>query len=206
MRKSSQKRREGVSEMAERCEIRLAGSGGQGLITAGIILAEAAVIDGNDAVQTQTYGAEARGGSSKAEVIISKDSITYPKVAVPDILLAMNKVSYLKYHEDIKEDALVIVDSYDVAELIPGVATAYLLPITDTAIEKTGREMTANIVAVGVLSALVDDITFDNLKKTVLKRVPRGTEDMNSSALEAGYALGTQVKKQHEEDRKRTGF
>lgn len=189
--------------MAERHEIRLAGSGGQGLITAGIILAEAAIIDGNDAVQTQTYGAEARGGSSKAEVIISKESITYPKVTVPDILLAMNKVSYHKYHQDIKEDALVIVDSYDVAELLPGKAKSYLLPITDTAIEKTGREMTANIVAVGVLSALVEDMTYDNLKKTVLKRVPKGTEEMNSSALEAGYALGTEVRKACEEDRKK---
>lgn len=191
--------------MAERYEIRLAGSGGQGLITAGIILAEAAVIDGNDAVQTQTYGAEARGGSSKAEVIISKDSIKYPKVMAPDILLAMNKVSYHKYHQDINEDALVIVDSYDVAELLPGKGKSYLLPITDTAIEKTGREMTANIVAVGVLCALVEDMTFDNLKKTVLKRVPRGTETMNSAAIEAGYALGAQVKKQCEEDRKKGG-
>ena len=77
--------------MAKRWEIRLSGTGGQGLILAGIILAEAAIIDGFNAVQSQSYGPEARGGASKAEVIISDEEINYPKIGNAGILLAMSQ-------------------------------------------------------------------------------------------------------------------
>ena len=95
----------------KRIEIRLSGSGGQGLILAGIILAEAAIIDGKNAVQTQSYGPEARGGASRSEVIISNGSIDYPKVSKSDILLALTEEAVIKYKGSLKEDGLLILDS-----------------------------------------------------------------------------------------------
>lgn len=91
-------------------EIRLGGSGGQGLILAGIILAEAAILDGKNSVQSQSYGPEARGGSSKVEVIISNEYITYPKVLKPDILLTLASSAYLCYKNDMKENGIIIID------------------------------------------------------------------------------------------------
>ena len=92
-----------------RFEIRLSGSGGQGMITAGIILANAAAIyENKNSVQSQSYGPEARGGASKAEVIISSDEINYPKVTSPDFLVALTQEAYDKYSKDIKDDCLII--------------------------------------------------------------------------------------------------
>ena len=180
--------------MIDRYEIRLTGSGGQGLVTAGIILAESAIIDGNDAVQTQSYGAEARGGSSKAEVIVSMNSIAYPKVYIPNIFLAMTSVSYKKYGCDVKADTISVIDSYFIEELMDVPGKSYLLPITDTAIEVAGKEIVANIVAVGVMAALVDPITENGVIEAVKKRIPKGTEAMNLKALHAGIEMGLKVR------------
>ncbi len=93
-----------------RTEMRLTGSGGQGLILAGIIFAEAALLDGNNSLQSQSYGPEARGGASKAEVIISKEEIDFPKVEMPDVLLSLTQVACDKYSGEIADDGILIVD------------------------------------------------------------------------------------------------
>src|SRR4030066_2016765 len=98
--------------MSTRFEIRLAGSGGQGLILAGIILAEAAgIYDGKFVCQTQSYGPAARGGASKAEVVISDGEIDYPKAIQPDVLLAMNQKSLDAFSSDLKPGGLLLVDA-----------------------------------------------------------------------------------------------
>ncbi len=177
----------------QKVEIRLSGSGGQGLILAGLILAEAAAIyEGKNAVQTQSYGPEARGGSSKSEVIISNQEILFPKTTRLDYLLALNQESCDKYARDLKEDGLLLVDA-DAVDHVPPVRTVSL-PFVRTAREKVGRIMTTNIVCLGALVNLSNVVSKESLKKAVLSRVPRGTEELNLKALQLGYQLAEEVK------------
>lgn len=169
-------------------EIRLSGSGGQGLILAGIILAEAAILDGKNSIQSQSYGPEARGGSSKAEIIISDEYITYPKVLKPDILLALAPDAYLCYKNDIKENGIIIIDN----SIIPNdedTKKVVSLPIIKTAQEAIGRAFVANIISLGVIAELTNVVTEKSLEKAVLNRVPPGTEEINKIALTEGYNL-----------------
>lgn len=174
-----------------RTEIRLAGEGGQGMILAGIILAEAASIyGGRNAVQTQSYGPEARGGASKSEVIISPDEIDHPEVLQADILVALSQEAYRKFHKDVKPGGLLIVD----ADRVEGAEEHVIqIPITRMALETTGRQITANTVALGVLVGLTGIVSREDIEKAVTARAPRGTEDLNRKALEAGFTAAEHV-------------
>ncbi|WP_422448727.1 2-oxoacid:acceptor oxidoreductase family protein [Thermoanaerobacterium sp. DL9XJH110] len=174
--------------MEERMEIRLSGSGGQGLILAGIILAEAAILDGKNAVQSQSYGPEARGGASRAEVIISNSKIDYPKVTKPDILLALTEEALLKYKDNLKPDGLILIDSSIKKPESP--YKVLNIPILETAQNRAGKIIVANIVALGVLTAVTRVVSKMSIEKAVLDRVPKGTEDLNRKALYAGFELG----------------
>ncbi len=175
-----------------RTEIRLAGEGGQGMILAGIILAEAASIyGGRNATQTQSYGPEARGGASKSEVVISSDEIDHPEVLQADVLVALSQEAYRKFHQDVKPDGLLIVD----ADKVEGAEEHVIqIPITRMALETTGRQITANTVALGVLVGLTGIVSREEIEKAVTARAPHGTEAMNRKALEAGFAAAEQVK------------
>ncbi|MDI6823696.1 MAG: 2-oxoacid:acceptor oxidoreductase family protein [Bacillota bacterium] len=174
----------------ERWEARLAGAGGQGLITAGIILAEAAVLAGRNAVQTQSYGPESRGGASRAEVVISDGEIDYPKVTSPDVLLVMTQEACRCYLGALKPGGLLVADQDLVNEVPPGPYRVARVPITRIAREEVGREIVANIVALGVLVALTEVVPEGVLEEAVMARVPRGTEELNRKALRAGLAAG----------------
>jgi 2-oxoglutarate ferredoxin oxidoreductase subunit gamma len=170
--------------MAERKEIRLAGSGGQGLILAGVILAEAVGIhEGKFVAQTQSYGPEARGGASKSEVVISDQEIDYPKAVKPDILLVMNQTACDLYIFDVKPGGILIVDSSLVHHLPTSLAVA--LPFTKIARE-LGHEMMANVVALGALATLTGVVSLPSLEAALLARVPPGTKKLNKQALQAG--------------------
>jgi len=169
--------------MPERYEIRLSGSGGQGLITAGIILAEAVgVYEGKFVCQSQSYGPEARGGASKSEVIVSDEEIDYPKAIKPDVLLAMNQSACDTYLFDRKPGGRLIVDTTLVTQL--PTTTAVGIPFTRIARTEVGSETAANMVALGALTRIVSP---KNLEAAVLARVPPGTEEMNKKALAAGF-------------------
>ena len=173
-----------------RYEIRLAGSGGQGLILAGVILAEAAGIDdGKFVCQTQSYGPAARGGASKAEVVISDAEIDYPKAIRPDVLLALNQTSLDKYLGDLKPGGVLLVDADLVREV--QVEGAVALPFTRLARE-LGKEMMANIVALGALATITQAVSAAGLQQAVLARVPPQTRELNQQALEAGMAAAGQ--------------
>jgi len=173
-----------------RQEICLSGTGGQGLILAGIILAEAAILDGKNTVQTQSYGPEARGGASKAEVIISDDVIHYPEVITADILLAMSQEACAKYAKSLKKGGKLIVDTTNVRNW-PAVNGEVLpVEITKAARMELGNAMFANIIALGVLVSSTGVVSLDSLTKAVLNRVPPGTEAINQRALEIGCSLG----------------
>lgn len=177
---------------ASRTEIRLAGEGGQGMILAGIILAEAAAIyDGKNAIQTQSYGPEARGGASKAEVIIGEGEIDYPKVISADVLVVMSQEACDKYAAALKKSGLLIVDEEKVGR-VP-TTRAVKVPITRLAIETSGKAITANVVALGVLVGLTQIVSREAIEKAVTARAPKGTEDMNRAALVAGFAAAERL-------------
>lgn len=170
-------------------ELRLSGTGGQGLILAGIILAEAALLDDKLAIQSQSYGPEARGGSSKAEVIISDQAIHFPKVTEPDLVLAMSQEAVEKYAADLPPNGILMTDNLFVANLPPHQGLTYELPITHTAREDLGKALFANIIALGAIVKLTDIVSEASLFKAVLDRVPHGTEELNKRALILGMNL-----------------
>ena len=172
----------------ERYEIRLSGSGGQGLLLGGIILAEGAINDGKNSIQTQSYGPEARGGASKSEVIISSEEIDFPKVRNCDILLSLTQKAYNEYSAGLKEDGILIVDS-SVNAVKSGNIKLYSVPILDSAVKDLGKPMVTNIVALGVLVEITKVISKESLEKAVLDRVPKGTEELNRKALAKGYEI-----------------
>ena len=173
---------------------RFSGTGGQGLITAGIILAEAGLLDGQNAVQSQSYGPEARGGSSKAEVILADEPIHFARVTSPDTLLVMSQEAADKFARDCRPKSLVITDSLFVERVDANGARRVDLPITHTASESCGKTLFANIVALGAVVGLTRCVSLEALKKAVLDRVPKGTEAANEKALEAGYALAERAR------------
>jgi 2-oxoglutarate ferredoxin oxidoreductase subunit gamma len=175
--------------MTNQVELRLSGSGGQGLLLAGIILSEAAINEDKNAVQTQSYGPEARGGASKAEVIISNEDIDFPKVTAPNVVLALTQVAADKYVDSVRDDGIVIVDSRITLPKDLKAAKIISVPIIETATEKVGRSIVANIVAIGVIAAATQVVSKEAVEAAVLSRVPKGTEDLNRKALAEGYAL-----------------
>lgn len=187
-----------------RVEFRLSGSGGQGLLLAGIVLADAVIQDGKNAVQTQSYGPEARGGSSKAEVVVSDGEIDYPKATEPDFLLALTADAYRTYGLSMKK-GIIITDTSVAADLdaagtrleaLSSKVPVIVLPILETASKKLGRAVVANIVALGVLAGVSGIASPKALHEAVRSRVPKGTEDLNIAALEAGLALAEEAKVQ----------
>ena len=178
----------------DRFEIRLSGSGGQGLILAGVILAQAiGVGDRKNVVQSQSYGPEARGGASRADVVISKGEIYYPKTMKLDMLLSLTQESCDKYYPDMKSGGTLIVDSNMVTQ-IP-TKSYYGFPFTRLAREEIGHVMVANVIALGVIAEITDVVSKDSIKKAVLARAPRGTEEKNAKALELGIKIAREAKK-----------
>ena len=179
-----------------RTEIRIGGFGGQGVILAGIILGKAAsLFDEKEAVQTQSYGPEARGGASKCEVVISDSKVDYPKVQSPDILIAMSNEALIKYIVDLKDNGTLIVDPgttdvEDVREFIDEHnIKVHEAPATKTATDEIGLKIVANIVMVGAITKITNVISKDAAIKAIEDTVPKGTEEKNIKAFEAGFNL-----------------
>jgi 2-oxoglutarate ferredoxin oxidoreductase subunit gamma len=169
----------------DRYEMRFAGSGGQGIITAALVFAQAAAMDPEYHVcQTQSYGPEARGGTSKAEVIISKQPIDYPKATGLDLLLALTQASCDAYFTDLKPEGLLVVDSMLVRQ-IPTERVA-ALSFSQIARDTVGNELATNMVVLGAAAHLTQVVSLENLEQALISRVPKGTEDMNRKAFRAG--------------------
>ena len=178
-----------------RYEIRFSGSGGQGLILAGVIFAEAATIyDKKNAVQSQSYGPEARGGASKSEVILSDQTIDFPKATSIDLQLSLTQESCTKYYKDLKPDGTLLVDEDFVREIPKGTFKVIKLPIIRTASEEIGKSFVANIVAIGAIAGITGQVTYEAVEKAVLSRVPKGTEELNKKALKAGFDLANKAR------------
>jgi len=171
--------------MDSRTEVRLAGTGGQGVILAGILLAEAAIADGKNATQTQSYGPEARGGASRSEVVISEGEIHYPIVISADVAVCMSQEACDRYGWELAQGGLLIVDADHVARA--PLARTLRIPLTTLAREATGREVVANVVALGLLAGLTGIVSRQALEGAIRVRAPRGTSELNLKALDAGF-------------------
>ena len=163
---------------------------------AGVIIGKAAsLFDKINAVQTQSYGPEARGGASRTEVVISDEEIDYPKVSSPDILVAMSHEAFIKYMGDLKDEGVLIIDPDMIVEeeIVDFVnehkIKLYRAPATKTATEDVGLRIVANIVMIGAIVKVTNVVSVEAAKQAILDSVPKGTEDKNIQAFEAGYAL-----------------
>jgi 2-oxoglutarate ferredoxin oxidoreductase subunit gamma len=182
------------TENGDRYEIRLSGSGGQGMVFAGTILAEAVgVEDGKNVCQTQSYGPEARGGASRSDLVVSPREIYYPKPLKLDLLLALTQESCDTYFPALKEDGVLIVDSGIVTQL-PN-RRVYGFPFTQVARDELGTPMVANIIALGAIASLTKIVSKQGLLEAVKKRAPKGTEERNLKAVEIGFELARKRKR-----------
>ena len=177
--------------LAERnyLEVRLGGSGGQGVVLMGIILATAGNHDGRHVVQTESYGPEARGGYSRSDVIISDEPIDYPKLVEADLLVALSQEAATAYVKGLRRDGIFIYDSDHVTAppYFGGVTMA--APLTHLAKEETGRTQTTNVLALGAAVGVSGVVSVESIRAAVLEEVPSGTGELNLKALDKGLAL-----------------
>ncbi len=175
----------------ERCRMVFSGSGGQGVITAAIILAEAAVLyDNLTAVQSQAYGPEARGGATRSDVIISDTTINYPKVIQPNVLVCLTQEAYNKFYTIIRPGGLLMTDSRYVKIQRKADAKQRELPIYATVMEEIGKPIVFNICMLGALLALTDLVQPESVMKVIKTRIPKSFLDLNQKALDIGLKLG----------------
>jgi 2-oxoglutarate ferredoxin oxidoreductase subunit gamma len=181
--------------VASRKEILITGFGGQGIVLAGQIVGKAASLgDHKESTLTQSYGPEARGGACSAQVIISEDSIHYPYVRSPDVLVCMSQGGFEKYAPLLREDSILLTDQDLVQPAGVNIPGFFTIPATRMA-EELGRKMMANIVMVGFMTAISKALTVDSARNAVLDSVPKGTEKLNTNAFNKGYEYGIAVLK-----------
>ncbi|HML03257.1 MAG TPA: 2-oxoacid:ferredoxin oxidoreductase subunit gamma [Candidatus Bathyarchaeia archaeon] len=177
-----------------RLEVRVAGFGGQGIIRAGLILAMAAsLFEDKNAVQTQSYGPESRGGSCKSEVVISDEEIDFPKALEPDVLLVMSQAAYTRYADALKNGGTLIFDPYMIPQQKEdSKIRVYPVPATSMA-EEMGKTIFANVIMLGALTAITTLVSGEAMKKAILSNIPKGTEKLNLEAYEKGYEYGRKL-------------
>lgn len=178
-----------------RVDVRLGGFGGQGIILAGYILGRAATVHGgHDAVMSQSYGPESRGGACLAEVIIADEEITYPRIVTPDVVVMMSLEAYRKYAPDRPEHSLLIVDEdlVTIDEELERGRQVLKAPATRLA-EELGRRIIANIVMLGFICGATNVADVESIREAVAASVPAGTEELNLRAVDAGYDYAMRV-------------
>ena len=175
--------------MANKTEIIIGGSGGQGVVLAAQILGKAAVLEGRNVLQTQAYGAEARGSLAKSEVIISDHKIGFPAVRNCDILVAMSQESLNALLKDLKENGTLIIDSTNVADIPETKARVHKIPITETAKKTFGEALYANMVMLGAFTKITKLVSREAMEKTIRENVSKRTIETNVRAFQKGLEL-----------------
>ena len=171
-------------------EIVISGFGGQGIILAGYIVGQAATIfDKKNVTFVQDYGPEARGGSCRAQVVISDGQISYPYIDRPSVLVVMSQEAYLRYASGLHKDSFLLIDEELVKSDKPATSKVFAIPATRIA-QELGRTAVANIVMMGFLTAVTKVVSPDAMKRSMLQSVPKGTEELNEKAFERGYSYG----------------
>jgi 2-oxoglutarate ferredoxin oxidoreductase subunit gamma len=173
----------------KKIEVRISGLGGQGVVLAGQILGEAAVYDGKNAVQTQSYGAEARGSIAKSEVIISEGRIGYPAVGKCDVLVAMSQEALNRDVKDLKEDGVLIVDSTHVKKIPKTKARVFKIPATEKAEKAFGAKVYANMLMLGALTRVTSAVRETAIEKAIEHTVAKKVATINKQAYRKGEEL-----------------
>ena len=179
-----------------RSEIRFAGFGGQGIISAGKITGRAvSIYDGKDAVLMQSYGPEARGGACNADLVVSDALIGYPQITHPDLLVIMSQEAYEKYGRTGRPEGTLIIDEdlVEIGEDRPNVKQFYKIPATRLA-EEVGRKIVANVIMLGALTAISALVSKEAMREAILSSVPPHTKELNERAFNVGYDRGKEVK------------
>ena len=176
--------------MAEVLEVRISGLGGQGVVLAGVILGRAVVYDGKYAVQTQSYGAEARGSAAKSELLISDARISFPKVRRCDILVAMSQSALDKHLKDLRATGTLLVDRDMVKEVPTIKAKVFQIPATKVAEAELGARIYANAVMLGALTRITRIVSKDAVERAIVDSVPEETRAKNLAGFERGYVAG----------------
>ncbi len=175
----------------KRTEIRIAGFGGQGVVLAGVLLGTAAAVtDGCRAVQTQSYGAAARGGGARSEVVISDEPIIYPRVTRPDTMVAMSEEAMRKYGPDMQPGGLLFIDSDLVKNVNRDDVRVVAVPVSNLATQELGKTIVANLVMLGVLVAKTGIVSVAGMEAAIRENVPPKTIDLNLKAFRRGLELG----------------
>jgi len=172
--------------VSNKLEIRISGLGGQGVILAGQILGRAAVYDGKNAVQTQSYGAEARGTTAKSEVITSDGEIGFPATRKCDALIVMNQEATEKNIKDLKEDGILIIDSTNIQKIPEIDAKIFKIPATETAETSFGQKVYANMIMLGALTKITNMISEESMEKAIREIVPKKSIAVNIQAYKRG--------------------
>jgi 2-oxoglutarate ferredoxin oxidoreductase subunit gamma len=172
-----------------RVEIRIAGTGGMGVVLAGVVMGHAAVVHaGLDAVQTQSYGSEARGTDAKSEVIISDQPIRYPKVLKADYSVLMSQKAFDAYVDGAKKDSVIIIDP-DLVSYSDGDADHSIVPVKAMSIaDSLGQRMISNMVMLGALVKKSEVFPLETLEKAVIDMLPAKVQALNLQAVRAGSA------------------
>ena len=171
------------------------GSGGQGVITAAIILAEAAVLYENlNAVQSQSYGAEARGGATRSDIIIADSTIHYPKVIQPNVLVCLTQDAYNKFYPVIRPGGLLITDTRYVKTEKKVDAQQKEIAMFETIMDKIGKPIVFNICMLGVVISLTELVKPESIMNVLERRIPADFLKMNRLALDIGIKLGKAAK------------
>ncbi len=179
----------------ERCRMVFSGSGGQGVITAAILIAEAAVLYENlIAVQSQTYGPAARGGSTRSDVIISDSNINYPKVLQPNVLVCLTQEAYNLFYPIIRPGGLLITDTRFVKTEKKVDAQQREFPMYRTVMDKIGKPIVFNICMLGAVISLTDLVKSESIIKVLENRIPSSFLEMNRKALNLGMELAEESK------------
>ena len=170
-------------------EVRFGGSGGQGVVLMGIIVATAANYDHRCVVQTESYGPEARGGYSRSDVIISNDPIDYPKLVKIDLLVVLSQDAANAYVKTLQKNGVLIYDCEKVAAIPAFAGTTVGVPFARMAKEEIGKAQTANVLTLGAVVGITGIVSVESIQRAVLEEVPAGTQELNSRALARGLAL-----------------
>ena len=174
----------------EKCRLVFSGAGGQGVITAAIVLAEAAVLHENlNATQAQSYGPEARGGATRSDVIIATSDIRYPKVIQPNVLVCLTQEAYSKFYSIIRPGGLLLTESRFVQKSSKVDARQIELSMYETVMEQIGKPIVFNICMLGAVIGLTQLVRPESIMKVLETRIPQEFLEMNRKALELGMGL-----------------
>ena len=181
-----------------RKDIKLCGFGGQGIVLSGYILGKAAsIFDKKEAVLTQSYGPEARGGACSADVVIAEAKIDYPYLKNINVLVVMSQEAYFTYTKHLGKGRIMLIDEdlveIDKAQVKRNKWQLYKIPATRFA-EDMGKKIVANIVMLGFLTSVTDVVSYEAMKNAILSSVPKGTEKLNEGAYEKGYEYGREAR------------